>query len=64
MAGMSIRGSLKYDGFVLPGSLTMYAMPQNDGLYSTNLGYRRYEPRLLVRTIRIHVWIENPKGRQ
>ncbi|MDU4443829.1 MAG: glutamyl-tRNA amidotransferase [Veillonella sp.] len=27
-----VRGSLKYDGFVLPGSLTMYAMPQNDGL--------------------------------
>ena len=32
MAGMNMRGSLKYDGFVLPGSLTMYAMPQNDGL--------------------------------
>lgn len=32
IAGLNMRGSLKYDGFVLPGSLTMYAMPQNDGL--------------------------------
>ena len=32
IAGMNMRGSLHYDGFVLPGSLTMYAMPQNEGL--------------------------------
>lgn len=32
IAGMNMRGSLRYDGFVLPGSLTMYAMPQNEGL--------------------------------
>lgn len=29
---MNMRGSLRYDGFVLPGSLTMYAIPQNEGL--------------------------------
>ena len=32
IAGMNMRGSLHYDGFVLPGSLTMYAIPQNEGL--------------------------------
>lgn len=32
IAGMNMRGSLRYDGFVLPGSLTMYAIPQNEGL--------------------------------
>ena len=32
MANMNMRGSLQYDGFVLPGALTMYAIPQNQGL--------------------------------
>lgn len=32
MASMNMRGSLRYDGFVLPGALTMYDIPQNEGL--------------------------------
>ena len=41
----------------------MYAMIQNDGLTDLQiLATEDTEPRLLVRTIRIHVWIENPKG--
>lgn len=32
MQAMSIRGSLNYDGFMLPGSLGLYMLPQDEGL--------------------------------
>ena len=32
MEAMSIRGSLNYDGFMLPGSLGLYMLPQDEGL--------------------------------
>lgn len=32
MQGVSMRGSLNYDGFKLPGSLELYTLPQDEGL--------------------------------
>ena len=32
MQGISMRGSLNYDGFMLPGSLELYMLPQDEGL--------------------------------
>ena len=32
MQAMSMRGSLNYDGFMLPGSLELYMLPQEEGL--------------------------------
>ena len=32
MQGISMRGSLNYDGFILPGSLELYMLPQDEGL--------------------------------
>ena len=32
MQAMSIRGSLNYDGFMLPGSLGLYMLQQDEGL--------------------------------
>lgn len=32
IAGLNMRGSLNYDGFMLPGSLNAYILPQNEGI--------------------------------